>query len=178
MTLVLIGMVVIGVALLRGQHPTHVGLGPAQLNVDFAAAADSGLSKEEIEQEQSAMRDRIAKLEAEASGSQVGSPSVDLTGQWMGANGLTYVIQQTGGQAVIQEWSGGLVAAVGQGPVSGVQAHFQAQAVNGVSTAVDLTLGGPNTSARAFRGCCRSCASAVAWVGDRQRPWRRAPHLC
>lgn len=147
MTLVLIGVVVIGVALLRGQQPTHVGLGPGQLNVDFAAAAGSGLSQEEIEQEQSAMRDRIAKLEADAhaSGSQVGSPSVDLTGQWMGANGLTYVIQQTGGQAVIQEWSGGLVTAVGQGPVSGVQAHFQAQAVNGVSTAVDLNLDGPNT---------------------------------
>ena len=145
--LVIIGMVVIGVALLRGQQPTHVGLGPGQLNVDFAAAAGSGLSEEEIAQEQSAMRERIARLEAEAqaSGPQAGSASADLTGQWIGANGLTYVIQQTGSNAVIQEWSAGLVTAVGQGSVRGDQAHFQAQAVNGVSTIVDLTLDGPDT---------------------------------
>lgn len=169
LTIVLVAMggAVIAVAMLRGQQPTGVDLGPGQLHVDFAAGAGGGLTTEEIQQEQAAMRDRVERLEADARASGAADPitDVDLSGRWTGANGFTYVIQQVGRQAVIQELSGTLVTAVGEGSVYGQKVHFDAQAVNGVSTSVDLALDGPDVLRGTFTNAYFGTAPATMTRG-------------
>jgi hypothetical protein len=70
------------------------------------------------------------------------SPKVlDVGGAWIGANGLTYDVQQHGTQLVIQEQGPyGGITATGHGRITGTSVQLSWQALNGATGLVNLTL--------------------------------------
>lgn len=145
----LLAVVVIAFAVFKGQEIRKVS--PTG-DVEFYSTGGGG-SGEEITVRQDDIDRRVAELEGEAQQQGGGLPApagIDLTGQWAGDNGLTYVIQQYGPQAVIQEMSYYGVTATGNGTFDGTTAWFSFVAFDGSTGEAVLTLQDQRTLSGTF----------------------------
>jgi hypothetical protein len=140
LSFLLIAVAVIGLAIYHGQDVKHVGLNG---EIDFYSRdGQAGPDQQEVTRRQQGIEQRLRDLEAspqrEGSGTTAGL--VDLTGSWQGDNGFTYLIEQYGSEAVIEETSIYGVTAVGRGEVDGTQFDFMYEAYDGSQGSGTLVL--------------------------------------
>jgi hypothetical protein len=135
--LALLAIGVIVYAMARNQDVKGVKLGDDGVEVAFASS--SSLSSVEIEAEQRDLEASVRSLEERArkgarTRTKPGSGvSRNLTGDWMGSNGLAYRIEQYGNRAVISEMTPWGISAAGEGQVGRDGASFVYQAADGTS---------------------------------------------
>lgn len=143
LALLLATVAVIVYAMSRGQDVREVKLSEGGLELSFAASGS--VSTREIEEKQTKLEEQVRALERRAERTaatkepQPGA-TADLNGDWLGANGLTYRIQQSGTHAVITEITPYGITAVGEGTVDRETATFGYQAVDGSQGRADLRL--------------------------------------
>lgn len=103
----------------------------------------------QIQDQQSNAQQQLHDLQQQAQASGAASPAqpgVDIAGNWIGSNGLTYVIEQYGGAVVVQEYcSCGGITAVGEGGFDGTVADVRYRAVDGSTGAAEFTLTSPDS---------------------------------
>jgi len=143
-----------GYAVMRGQEVKSVS--PTGSIEFYSSGGGTEFSSEEIKQRQGNMDERISQLEHRAQESAEADPdpvvtSVDISGTWFGANGLSYEIAQFGAEAVIQEISTFGVTATGYGAVDGTRAVFRYEAIDGSTGVADLELVDDGTLSGTFR---------------------------
>jgi hypothetical protein len=101
------------IAVQRGQDVCEVGA----TGIKFCENDDD--ARREVAQAQPAIEEQASQLESEAQAQGTGAVAADvadITGTWLGDNGLTYVIQQFGNQATFSEIGfGGMTTATGSG---------------------------------------------------------------
>lgn len=116
---------VVVVALAMGGKFGALELSPDNgLRVEFdnSASGAEGVSREEVDQAQSDLTQRVTALEerAQSAPASTEEAGVDISGTWQGSNGFTYVIEQYGTELVVQEEAAGYgITAVGYGYVDG-----------------------------------------------------------
>lgn len=113
-------------ALASGQQVESVNIMKGQ--IDF-----NGTTEQTIMDGQTGIESRLSALEA---GVRDGAASartsqVDLTGSWIGANSLTYEIEQFGDAAIITEITQWGISAYGEGRVVGTEFGFDFWAYDG-----------------------------------------------
>ncbi|NLT55868.1 MAG: hypothetical protein GXX79_15185 [Actinomycetales bacterium] len=130
-------------AVLVGDEVESIDLGPQGAKVSFQGAAGETLSPEQVRHNEATVEERLATLESEAmarADPESAAGVERIAGIWDARNGFQYVIQQFGDQAVIQEQSAYGITASGTGTVRGPDVSFQVQAVNGVSSVLQVSL--------------------------------------
>jgi hypothetical protein len=108
-----LGVSGIVIAVERGQVVCEV----SATGIKFCENDDN--ARREVAQAQPAIEEQASQLESEAQAQGTGAVAADvadITGTWLGDNGLTYVIQQFGNQATFSEIGfGGMTTATGSG---------------------------------------------------------------
>jgi hypothetical protein len=140
--ILLVAAGVIAYAMARDQDVEGVRFGDGGLEVAFASSRS--VSSTEIEEKQGELEQEVQSLKETAQSEARTAPpapaATDLSGDWAGANGLSYRIQQFGANAVITEMSPFGISAVGQGTVGADGARFSYQAADGSTGEAALRL--------------------------------------
>ena len=143
-----LGLGVAGVLVVAVAVVYAASVGPATRNaeadpdIEFYSSGGT-LTSEAIEKRQPAIEQRVAALTGQARTDGGGDPTpsgVDLSGTWVGANGLDYQIQQFGSEAVIQELSPFGVSASGSGSVGDGTLRFNFVAADGSTGVAELAV--------------------------------------
>ena len=147
---IVISAVVIAVALARGQEVSKVDI-PKGV-IEFSAAADERVSEDQVDR---AGLDRVAadlkqEAQAKAEAQPVSRARMNVTGTWVGTNGLQYRFDQQGDYVVFQEITQLGVAAAGAGLVRNTRLLGEYTAVNAMTGMVDLQLQPDGSLAGAF----------------------------
>ena len=160
-TFIVIGIAVIGLALLKGQPVKDVDL--ASGKVSFYSSGDP----EAIEQVQAEAQSEVSNLKEEAREQAAAQPEFngpDLSGAWspVGGAGQWYEIGQFGDQIVIQELTPWGITATGSGTVTDGLVSFSFTAYNGTAGFGELRFDGSS----ALQGTLTSSAygsTPVQW---------------
>lgn len=143
---------VVVVAIVSGQQIDTVN--PRTGEIRFYTAGEAAPAAEvadDIEEQQEQVEARVEQLEADVRDEGRTDANVaDFGGTWIGANGLTYVINQFGDAAVIEEQSPFGISAYGEGTVFGDVAEFQYTAYDGSVGVAELALVSPDRLSGAF----------------------------
>ena len=111
---------------------------------------NDGDARREVAQAQPSIEERASQFENEAQAQGTGAIAadvVDITGAWLGDNGLTYVIQQFGNQATFSEIGfGGMTTATGSGLVDDSAYTFDFASFDGSGGTGRLRLDGDTMS--------------------------------
>lgn len=146
----LIGAGVIAYAVARGQDVKQVEVDESGLKVSFSTG--DSVSESQVDQQQDELNERLHSLEERVgTAPQPPAPTaVDLSGDWIGANGFTYRIEQYGARAVISEMGPYGLTGVGDGVIDGTFLRFTYQAADGSAGQANLELVYPNMLAGTF----------------------------
>lgn len=116
------------------------GLTPSEIWVDHVVFGQK-VSQDQIQQAQPQVQQSVEQLEQSLANAQERETgSADVSGDWLGDNGVTYQIVQSGSSAVLIERTPYGITAYGSGVVEATVFNFQFTAVNNVSGSGSLRL--------------------------------------
>ncbi len=127
-------------------------------------SSGAAVSAEVIQRRQPRMEERFAVLEGRArteAGDDLEPSGTDLSGTWVGANGLGYAITQFGSEAVLQELTPFGLSATGYGMVDDGVARFEYQSVDGSAGVAELVVVDDRTLRGTFHNFSSGAESAV-----------------